>query len=137
MKHLEQTSDLRARGDRAVLVVEDDVLTRMVLAEALRLEGLEVLEAASADEALLLLDATHPVEVLVTDIDMPGPMDGLDLAQRVKETLPNLKVLVASAFEPPSPALEHVDAFFQKPYPAYAITHCVLQLLQETDDKPQ
>jgi CheY-like chemotaxis protein len=63
-----------------VLIVENDVLLRLVTASNLRDAGFEVLEAANSAEAIHILDCI-PVDALFSDIDMPGTMDGLALAQ--------------------------------------------------------
>ncbi len=67
-----------------VLVVENDVLLRLVTAGSLREAGFEVLEAANSAEAMLVL-ASMPVDALFSDIDMPGKMDGLALAQWMRQ----------------------------------------------------
>ena len=67
-----------------VLVVENDVLLRLVTASNLRDAGFEVIEAADSAEAVLVLDSM-PVDALFSDIDMPRRMDGLALAQWVHQ----------------------------------------------------
>jgi CheY-like chemotaxis protein len=64
-----------------VLLVEDEVLIRLMLAEELRSHGVQVLEASNAEEALTVLESSLPVHVLFTDIRMPGAMDGVALAK--------------------------------------------------------
>jgi CheY-like chemotaxis protein len=84
----------RAIGE-TVLVVEDEVLLRLVIAEYLRDCGYRVIEAADADEAVLVLK--HPdlvVDVLFSDIEMPGSMDGFALAQWTRSTRPGLEVVL-------------------------------------------
>src|ERR1700675_3394458 len=98
-----------------VLVVEDDVLIRLSVAEALRSAGLDVIEAATGDEALMVLGSSATVDLVFTDIQMPGSTDGLALAQIARQTRPSLKIIVTSGRAPawPSPGL--ADAFFGKP----------------------
>ena len=79
-----------------VLVVDDDPLVRMDLAGLLVDHGLEVLEAESADEAVKFLHSHREIEFLVTDIEMPGSMDGLRLAHHVRHRWPPIKILVIS-----------------------------------------
>lgn len=74
-----------------LLVVEDDGLIRMDLVDTLQDAGYPVLEAVNADEAWAILLETD-VSALVTDIDMPGSMDGLELARRVCERWPDCKI---------------------------------------------
>ncbi len=80
-----------ASGAR-LLLVEDEFLIRLTLAETLQDAGYEVVEAEDADEALAHL-ATGPVDLLLTDIQLPGPADGKELAKRVRAILPELPVI--------------------------------------------
>jgi CheY-like chemotaxis protein len=64
-----------------VLIVEDEALVRMTAVGMIEEAGFEVLEATNADEAILLLEARRDITVVFTDIEMPGSMDGLRLAQ--------------------------------------------------------
>ena len=66
---------------QVVLIVEDEALVRMTAVDMIEEAGFEILEAANADEAILLLEARREITVLFTDIEMPGSMDGLRLAQ--------------------------------------------------------
>ncbi len=79
-----------------VLVVEDDVLMQLELASWLGELGLTVLTADNADEALPLLDAHPEIEHLLTDIQMPGSMDGIRLAYCVAERRPRPNIIVVS-----------------------------------------
>src|SRR3984893_8424442 len=69
-----------ARPGCVVLIVEDEHLVRVTSADLLAEAGFEVLEAANADEALRILEATPVVRVVFTDVEMPGSLDGLGLA---------------------------------------------------------
>ena len=97
-----------------VLVVEDDVILRYALAHWLR-EGHEVLEAATADEALAILASIVTVDIVVTDVQMPGSMNGLDLTTYIRESFPSLPVIVVSG-NPIPKDYTGASAFFQKPY---------------------
>ena len=78
-----------------VLVVEDEVLLRLIIAEYLRDCGYKVIEAADADEAVLVLKQPDLViDVLFTDIEMPGSMDGFALAQWSRPNRPGLEVIL-------------------------------------------
>ncbi|HEY7302088.1 MAG TPA: response regulator [Xanthobacteraceae bacterium] len=81
---------------RAVLVVDDEVLTRMTISRQLRGCGYTVIEAANADEALVVL-GQRPIElnIVLTDIEMPGSMDGFGLAAWVRQNRPELEVILA------------------------------------------
>ena len=79
-----------------ILVVEDDVLVRSLAATYLRDCGFDVIEANGADEAIRVLQAEIPVEVVFSDIQMPGSMDGFGLAQWVRRERPWLKIILTS-----------------------------------------
>jgi CheY-like chemotaxis protein len=85
---------------RTVLVVEDDREVREIAVAVVEAAGYRVLEAASGDDALRLLLA-HPdleIDVLFTDVVMPGRLDGIDLAAAARALRPDLKVLYATGF---------------------------------------
>ena len=88
-KSLSETGSTRAR----VLVVEDEFLIRLTLSEVLADEGYDVLEAETGDAALALLENDMNISVLLTDIQLPGSMDGRALVQHVRQTLPDLPVI--------------------------------------------
>jgi CheY-like chemotaxis protein len=85
-------------GAGFVLVVEDDEDVREFAVRALREYGFRVLEAVNGGVALVLLAQDLPIEVLFTDIVMPGEPDGIGLAERAKEMRPDLRVLYATGF---------------------------------------
>ncbi len=103
---------------RVILVVEDDVLVRLTAAEYLRETGYSVIEAANAAEALEVFASGEVVDVVFTDVQMPGAMDGLMLARWVHEYHPHTEVLVTSGKgdDAISSGLTPRDAFFPKPY---------------------
>jgi CheY-like chemotaxis protein len=109
------------RQSRTVLLVEDEVLVRMMLADQLREAGCTVVEASDADEALLLLrqNLIRP-GVVISDIRMPGSIDGLGLARVIRSECPELKVILISAHHTSLEGPDY-DAFFPKPYDAPAI----------------
>src|SRR3546814_5839000 len=79
-----------------VLVAEDDTLVRIAIAEALRDAGFRVMEAASADEALAYLEAAERVDLVFSDIQMPGSLDGFGLARRLRGRHPELPIILTS-----------------------------------------
>ncbi len=105
----------------SILVVEDDVLLRLITAEDLRGAGFSVIEAANADEAMTILDSAVPIDLVLTDIMMPGSMDGLALAAFVRQRWPSLRIVVASGERPAQAALAVADAFLPKPCDSSAI----------------
>ncbi len=86
----------RATHQTTVLLVEDEVLISMLVAEALSDHGFAVREAATADEALRYIDSGGAVDVLFTDVNLPGGMDGAELASRARERRPELPIVYAS-----------------------------------------
>src|SRR5947209_12937519 len=104
-----------AVGQPVILLVEDEVLVRLATAELLRDEGYVVLEAVNGGEALALLETGHPLDLVITDIRMPGRMNGLELCSSVKRLRANLPVMLFSSHLPDQ-APHCADAFLAKPY---------------------
>ncbi|MGE4246775.1 MAG: response regulator [Parvibaculaceae bacterium] len=101
----------------AVLIVDDEFLVREFAAEALRNEGYETLEASDAEEALNILWMRPEVHTLFTDVNMPGPIDGLALAHIVRRRRPDMRVVVTSGLARPTPEdLPEEGIFLPKPY---------------------
>jgi CheY-like chemotaxis protein len=103
---------------KRILVVEDEELVSAVISDALTEDGFDVQVYSNAGDALAYLKSGNPVDVLFTDIDLPGGMDGGYLASRARELNPELPVVYASG----KPfGLRHVaqvpgSIFLQKPY---------------------
>lgn len=83
-----------AARKQVVLIVEDETFVRMAAVDMIEEAGFEVIEAANADEAILVLEARRDIAVFSTDIDMPGSMNGLNLAKAVKGRWPPIKIIV-------------------------------------------
>ena len=81
-----------------VLLVEDEGLIRLVASQTLEDEGFEVVEAWNGDEAARLLDGPDSFDILFTDVQMPGTLDGLDLAMHARRRCPGIPVLVVSGY---------------------------------------
>lgn len=79
-----------------ILVVEDNVLVRFVTAEALRNAGFQVVEAAVAAEALEYIRAENDVALVFSDVQMPGAMNGLELAAALRADFPQVKIILTS-----------------------------------------
>ena len=104
-------------SDVVVLVVEDEILTRMSIADHLTDCGFTVLEATDADQAIAILNTRPDVRILFTDIDMPGSMDGLKLAAAVRDRWPPVKIVVTSGHHRLGPGQIPAESlFFRKPY---------------------
>jgi CheY-like chemotaxis protein len=79
-----------------ILVVEDEILVRMVIAAYLRDCGFDVVEAGDADEAVRVLEAGIQVDIVFSDVNMPGSLDGFGLAQWLCRERPGLKIILTS-----------------------------------------
>ena len=114
-----------------VLLAEDETLVRMVAAEMLREEGsFKVIEAADADQALTVLEATTNVQALVTDVEMPGSLDGFTLARLVRQAWPHIGIVVTSGRVRPGPKdLPSGTLFIAKPYSLAALVDAVRTVL--------
>lgn len=100
-----------------VLVVEDEPLLRMGIVDYLEEQGFTVLEAGNADEAIAILSNDTTIQILFTDIDMPGEMDGMRLSSAVRDRWPPIKIVITSGHKsPPSSELPAGAQFFAKPY---------------------
>ena len=114
-----------------VLVVEDQPLTRMAASDAIAEVGVKVQEAGDAGEALNLL-AQHPqVGLLFTDIDLPGDMDGLLLAEKVHSERPDVELIVTSGhIQVADNDLPDSGTFLPKPYRAERLQNLVKDKLK-------
>lgn len=100
-----------------VLIVEDDYLLRSDAMQRLEEQGFEILEAANADEAIVLLEQRADIAVIFTDIDMPGTMNGLKLAHAVRNRWPPIKIIATSGHvQLQGDALPSGGRFVGKPY---------------------
>jgi CheY-like chemotaxis protein len=114
-----------------VLLVEDELLVRMAAADDLQDAGYHVLEAANADVALAVLESrSDDVQVLFTDIDMPGSMNGLDLAESVQQRWPHISLLISSAYHRPhSGQIPDDGRFVSKPYSSEDVVQHIRELV--------
>jgi CheY-like chemotaxis protein len=112
---------------RTVLLVEDEFLIRADTADVLAGEGLEVLEAADAEEALDMLATRRDIYVLFTDVNLPG-MDGLQLARLVHRRWPDIRVVVTSGHADPA-EIEMPGLFIGKPYRPEAVAETLRGLV--------
>ena len=98
-----------------ILVVEDDFLIRLTLAETLAEDGFDVVEAASAEEALARLDEAD-ISVILTDIRLPGGMDGRELAARIRARQPEMPIIYTTGHPDESLPTGDRDMVITKPY---------------------
>jgi CheY-like chemotaxis protein len=117
---LQIAKDLNTLPNHAhsVLVVEDEFLIRFMIADYLAECGFLVLEASTADDALELLETT-PVDVVFSDVNMPGRMDGFDLARWIRANRPRTSILLASGVARKANAMAQglpAESLMEKPY---------------------
>lgn len=102
-----------------VLIVEDEMMLRMRAVDMVEEAGYTPIEASDAAEAVAILESRSDIALMCTDIQMPGRMDGVGLAQAVHVRWPSIKIIVVSGqLKPPSSDLPPRSRFFGKPLEA-------------------
>ena len=115
---------------RVVLLAEDEPLIRFDIADELRHLGFQVIEARNADEAIDVLKSTARIDLVVTDVRMPGYHDGLDVARAVREKRPGVKVIVMSGHLVLKEKHEDfIDLFVSKPTPVDQLAKAIMDLM--------
>ena len=118
-----------------VLVVDDEPMIRVLAVKALLGAGFRVSEACCSAEALAVLERLTDVHAVLTDIEMPGAMDGLALAATIHERWPEMAILVTSARWPPGEdELPDGAGFLSKPYRASAMISRLRRLMANPSD---
>jgi len=113
-----------------VLLVDDESLVRMFAADVLEDAGFEVIEAGNAELAIQVLESRSDIRVLVTDIEMPGALDGIQLARYVQERWPDIRVLLTSGGKHlRSDDIADAGPFLTKPYAPNQVIREVRQLV--------
>jgi CheY-like chemotaxis protein len=113
-----------------VLIVEDEILVRLTAVFLLEEAGFATLEAGSADEAIKLLEARKDIQVVFTDLNMPGSMDGLRLAHAIRHRWPPVQlVLTSGRLRIRKEDLPERGIFLNKPYSGAELVHAVRGLL--------
>ncbi len=121
-----------SRFAATILVVEDETLILMMIADHLRNAGLKVIEARHAGEALAILSTPAAIDLVITDVRMPGRLDGLALAKCVKQQDAKIPVIVVSGDLSRAPSQEIANAFFPKPYDLNVVLTRAKELLNVT-----
>jgi CheY-like chemotaxis protein len=118
---------------QTILVVEDEVLTRLVIAEYLRECGYKVHEAANADEAVAVLEAPEvSVDIVFSDVLMPGSMDGFGLAKWIRARRPEIAVILTSSVDRSADIagmLCEAGPLLEKPYEPHGVVDRIKQLM--------
>lgn len=119
-------------SDFRILIVEDEFLVRLMLVEALADEGYQTVEATSGDEALRLLQADPAIGMVMTDIQLPGSLDGLDLVRTARAARPDMPAIYMTG-RPDALAGSLIpgrDALLAKPYLPSEATKTVRRLIR-------
>ncbi len=112
-----------------VLLVEDDVLLRLITAVSLRAAGFDVIEAANSAEAIRILECI-PVDAMFSDIHMPGRMNGLALAEWVRQRRLDTRIVLTSGAEKTIwPPHRDYATFLPKPYDGEEVEHVLRTVL--------
>jgi DNA-binding NtrC family response regulator len=122
-----------AQRKTTILVVEDEVLIRMAVSEYLRESGYRVLDASNVAEAQAVFTVGEPVELVFSDVIMPGDQNGFDLAEWVQAQYPDVKVLLASGVAEIARNAGYTDThgpLITKPYSLEAVLELIKRLLR-------
>jgi CheY-like chemotaxis protein len=112
-----------------VLIVEDEFLLRMHAVDMIKAAGFDVVEAGNADQAIDILETRLDITVVFTDIQMPGSMDGLKLAQAIRGRWPPIKIVATSGHVSVTQKdLPEGGRFLPKPYSPHEIAGVLREL---------
>lgn len=115
-----------------VLVVDDDALLRMNAADFLKDAGFKTVEAENAADALKIMETRSDVRILFTDVQMPGSIDGIELAKKIHANWPEVLLLITSGNACPSKRqMPDHGHFLSKPYRAAALVGEIHALARE------
>lgn len=122
-----------------VLVVEDEALIRFDVADFLREGGYHVVEAASGEDALAILTSGRRIDLVFTDIQMPGQLDGLALARWCLAHRPQIKVILTSGVARDTELfgdLRVLGPLERKPYDPRLLAQRIRDALAQSDAQP-
>jgi CheY-like chemotaxis protein len=127
-----------ARAPAVVLVVEDEALVRMYVSDVLGQSGFDVVEADNAEEAMTRLAADTAICAVVSDVAMPGPFDGFELARRLRREFPRIGVvLVSGVLEPKDMYMPLGVRFIAKPVRAATLLRLVREVADPRAELPK
>lgn len=124
-----QRESLNMPDKRVILVVEDDLVIKDLLAQELELSGFFVVTAINGEDAARLLPAMPRIDLLVTDIRMPGRIDGWALARLAREQIPDLRIIYTSGYSPLQGMEVENSVFLRKPYRTSDILNSIEQVM--------
>lgn len=110
-----QTKEVAPIASMSVLFVEDDTLVRESVVPALEKGGFKVISANNADDAIAVLDAGTTVNIVFSDIVMPGSMNGVELAEVIRTRFPQIRVVLATGYSEERVSIPGVQVL-PKPY---------------------
>ncbi len=123
-----------------VMIVDDETVARVSLAEVLRLEGYQISTAASGEEAMSLLRKEEPYDLIILDLKMPG-MDGLEVTELVKKKFPSTVIILLTAFATLETAIQAIRKgahdYLLKPCPIPDIIESVRKGLAKRQQEQQ
>lgn len=120
-----------AATQASILVVEDEVLVRSVVGIYLRDCGFQVVEAGNADEAIRVLRSGLAVDIVFSDVNMPGSMDGFGLAQWIRRERPGLRLILTSGSPQKTGDLGKHHPLLAKPYDHAKLERLIRAMLSE------
>lgn len=132
MGALPVTEKPAAAPPEIILVVEDEVLIRLEVCDYLRECGFQVLEAATADEAVVVLESGISVDLVFSDVQMPGRLDGFGLARWVRTNRPDIRVVLTSGVARTAELAEDlcsVGPVIEKPFSQKTLINRIRELL--------
>lgn len=121
---------------RTVLVVEDEAGLRAMVVEELTEAGFDILEAEIGEEAMAIIDSGRAIDVLFTDIRLPGGFDGWEIAQYARNSIPNIHVIYASGYGGDRTAQVPDSVYVKKPYLPRAVVGAIRERLFGPDAPP-
>jgi CheY-like chemotaxis protein len=138
---ISETLDFQSdAATHTILVVEHEVLARLVIADYLRDCGYKVFEAANSDEAVTMLQAPEvSIDIVFSDVQMPGDMDGFGLARWIRAHHPGVRVILTSGVERSADiaaTLCEAGPLLEKPYAPQSVVDRIRQLMAKAATKP-
>jgi two-component system, response regulator PdtaR len=114
-----------------ILLVEDEVMLRMWIADELRESGFTVVEARNADEATAVLASGSHVDLIFSDVRMPGSMNGLEFANRATALYPLIPIVITSS-DLGQASTSNVWPFLRKPYTSMQVVTLLSEVLRSS-----
>lgn len=119
-------------GPLRILLVEDELFVRMDLAEELRRAGFQIVEAACADAAMEFVETGESVDLVFTDVQTPGVLDGIALAERVRAKFPMMPIIISSGNTELESAASRLGKFVPKPYEPTYVANLIAEAVDPT-----